>query len=214
MRSVFAALLLCPFVPANVAAQPVANRTDSFESVGRVAQAEPAVRRSNAVRYYYRANRRPHVQPRRRAPGHVVPMTLARGFRGELALAAGLPPNLGSTRRKSSTGLAGVVPTLATKAREIQSACGSRVVSSIRYTRIRGTGGRLSLHASGRAVDMAGSPACIYSHLLGWPGGYSTDYGRVRHVHISYAPHGPEWGVRFRHYRGGHRHKRHARRGR
>lgn len=97
--------------------------------------------------------------------------------------------------------LAGVVAPLAAKAREIAAACGSRVISAVRFTRIAGTGGRLSLHASGRAVDIAGSPACIYAHLRGWPGGVSVDYGRVRHVHISYAPGGAEWGVRFNHYR-------------
>ena len=97
--------------------------------------------------------------------------------------------------------LAGVVGPLAAKAREIVAACGSRVISAVRYTRIAGTGGRLSLHASGRAVDMAGNPGCMYSALRGWPGGVSVDYGRVRHVHFSYAPGGAEWGVRFNHYR-------------
>lgn len=108
--------------------------------------------------------------------------------------------------------LGGVVAPLAAKAREIQSICGSRIVSAIRHTRIAGTGGRLSLHASGRAVDIAGNPGCIYSHLRGWPGGVSVDYHRLRHphVHISYAPGGSEWGLRFHHYRGGKR-RRHAR---
>lgn len=101
--------------------------------------------------------------------------------------------------------LAGVVAPLAAKAREIEAACGSRVISAVRYTRIAGTGGRLSLHASGRAIDIVGNPKCIYEKLNGWPGGVSTDYGRVNHVHFSYAPGGPEWGVRFQHHRG---HKR------
>lgn len=105
--------------------------------------------------------------------------------------------------------LAGVVAPLASKAREIVAACGSKVISGVRHTYVAGTGGRLSLHASGRAVDIKGNPGCIYSMLHGWPGGYSTDYARpsIQHVHISYAPHGPEWGKRFAHYRGGHRHK-------
>lgn len=117
--------------------------------------------------------------------------TLWQGFRAEIGRASGR----------------GVVAPLAAKAREIEIACGSRVISAVRYTRIAGTGGRLSLHASGRAIDIAGNPSCIYAHLRGWPGGVSTDYGRVKHVHFSYAPGGPEWGVRFQHYRG-HRHKR------
>lgn len=110
-------------------------------------------------------------------------------------------------RPGSATPLAGIVAPLAAKAREIVSACGSTVISGVRHTRIAGTGGRLSLHASGRAVDIKGNYSCIYSHLRGWPGGYSTDPGRVQHVHVSYAPGGPEWGVRFQHYRGGRRHK-------
>jgi len=93
-------------------------------------------------------------------------------------------------------GLQGVYGPLAAKAREIASACGSRVISGVRHTRVAGTR-RMSLHASGRAVDMAGNPSCIYAHLHGWSGGYSTDYGRVRHVHISLG--GREDGVRFAH---------------
>lgn len=107
-----------------------------------------------------------------------------------------------------SRSLAGVVAPLAAKAREIVASCGSKVISGVRHTYVRGTGGRLSLHASGRAVDIQGAPACIYSHLRGWPGGYSIDYGRVNHVHVSYAPGGAEWRARFNHYRGGKR-KRH-----
>lgn len=96
---------------------------------------------------------------------------------------------------------AGLVAPLAWKAREITSACGSRIISAVRHTRIAGTR-RISLHSYGEAVDIAGNPSCIYAHLNGWPGGYSIDYGRVRHVHISYEPSGREWGARFRH---GHR---------
>ncbi len=78
-------------------------------------------------------------------------------------------------------------------------ACGARVVSDVRHTRVAGTR-RISLHASGRAVDMAGNPACIYRALEGWRGGYSVDYRRVKHVHISHAPNGREWGARFAHH--------------
>lgn len=105
--------------------------------------------------------------------------------------------------------LSGVASPLAAKAHEIASACGSVVISGYRRTRVRGTG-HMSLHASGRAVDMRGNPGCIYSHLRGWEGGYTTDYGRVQHVHISWG--GSEHGLRFAH--GGHRHAshRHSRR--
>lgn len=96
--------------------------------------------------------------------------------------------------------LRGVAPALAAKAREIASACGSRVVSGVRHTRVAGSG-RMSLHASGSAVDMAGNPSCIYAHLRGWPGGVSTDYARAPggpHVHFSLG--GREDGLRFAHY--------------
>lgn len=105
--------------------------------------------------------------------------------------------------------LRGVNYELASKAREIVSACGSRVVSGVRHTRVAGTR-RMSLHASGLAVDMVGNPGCIYAHLRGWPGGYSTDYARARHVHIS-GPGGREDGARFAHrfvkHRYAHRHR-------
>lgn len=100
---------------------------------------------------------------------------------------------------RSESMLAGVYAPLAAKAREIEAACGSRVISGRRHTRVAGTR-RWSLHASGHAVDMQGNPRCIYAHLRGFAGGYSTDYGRVRHVHISLG--GREDGARFAH-RGG-----------
>jgi len=106
--------------------------------------------------------------------------------------------------------LSGVVAPLAAKAREIVANCGSEVISGVRHTYIAGTGGRLSLHASGRAVDIKGNPACIRAHLHGWPGGASVDYAAVNHTHISYAPGGPEWGSRFRHHTHRHRHRRRA----
>lgn len=98
--------------------------------------------------------------------------------------------------------LRGVAPELAANAREIASACGSRIISGVRHTRVAGTR-RMSLHASGRAVDMAGNPRCIYARLRGWPGGVSTDYGRVRHVHFSLG--GGEDGLRFAHRHTGRR---------
>jgi len=103
----------------------------------------------------------------------------------------------GATARSLS--LAGVTPVLAAKARQIVSACGSTIVSTISAR------GNRSNHPIGRAVDMRGNPSCIYSHLKGWSGGYSTDYAAVQHVHISYNPGGQEWGLRFAH--GGHHHR-------
>jgi hypothetical protein len=101
-----------------------------------------------------------------------------------------------SARSAQAASLGGVTPPLAAKARQIVQACGARVISGVRHTRVAGSR-RLSLHASGRAVDLAGNPRCIYAHLRGWAGGFSTDYSRVRHVHVSYG--GREHGRRFAH---------------
>jgi hypothetical protein len=114
-------------------------------------------------------------------------------------------------RGGGSTSLAGVVAPLAAKVSEIAADCGSRIVSAVRHTRVAGTG-RMSLHASGRAVDVQGNPSCIYRHLAGWlgqGGGYSRDYGSVRHVHISYG--GREAGRTFVHHGRRHYARRHYR---
>lgn len=102
-------------------------------------------------------------------------------------------------RGRSSEAPAGIVAPLAAKVVELQSACGSAVISGVRHTYVRHTR-RLSLHASGKAVDMRGNPRCLYAQLAGWQGGYSVDYGRVGHVHISWDQDGgKEWGAHFRH---------------
>ena len=121
----------------------------------------------------------------------------------------------GSARGDGLGMLSGVSAPLAAKAREIVSACGSTIISGYRHTHVAHSG-RMSLHASGRAVDIRGNPSCIYAQLKGWPGGYSTDYGRVQHVHISLG--GSEDGLRFTHGGGHtrfahshhHRHRRYA----
>jgi hypothetical protein len=94
--------------------------------------------------------------------------------------------------------IVGVVAPLQAKVMEIQNACGSKVISAVRRTYIAGTR-VVSLHASGQAVDLQGNPDCIYAHLNGWAGGYSTDYARMKHVHISWSDGGREWGARFVH---------------
>lgn len=118
-----------------------------------------------------------------------------------------------SAAPRSSTSISGIVPALAAKVAQIQSACpGAHVISGVRHTRIRGSG-RMSLHATGEAVDMRGNPSCVYAQLRDWSGGYSTDYGRVQHVHISLAANGREAGLRFTHGGGkSHRHRRFAKR--
>jgi hypothetical protein len=105
----------------------------------------------------------------------------------------------------------GLVAPLAAKVAEIVQTCGSRVVSAVRHTFIAGTR-RVSLHSFGEAADVAGNHGCVYSLLHDWPGGYSIDAGRMGHVHISYEPGGREWGARFAHGGGRHRHGRHRRR--
>jgi hypothetical protein len=99
-------------------------------------------------------------------------------------------------RIANSVSLAGVTPVLAAKAREIVANCGSVIISTIAPRPIQ------SNHPIGRAVDLRGNPGCIYAHLKGWPGGYSTDYAAAKHVHISYNPGGQEWGLRFVHGNG------------
>src|SRR5215203_1978971 len=115
--------------------------------------------------------------------------------------------NRRSPKRKQFGGrLNRVVGPLASKVRQIQSACGSVVISSVRRTRVARSR-HMSLHASGHAVDLKGNPRCIYAQLRGWTGrggGYSTDYGSVKHVHISYG--GREAGLAFRHHGGRTRH--------
>lgn len=178
----FAILALFAF-PA--AARPSASggQVDDRYFDSRAAIQKPVVRK-HATRHRRIARTAPKVK--------FAPRNLARGFLDEISKASG-------------DKMAGVVEPLRAKAREIVGSCGSTVISAIRHTYVAGTGGRLSLHASGRAIDIKGNPACIYSHLHGWPGGYSVDYARVQHVHVSYAPGGAEWGRRFKHHRGGHR---------
>jgi hypothetical protein len=100
----------------------------------------------------------------------------------------------------------GLFGPLQAKLASIQAACpGTHAISGIRHTRIAGTR-RMSLHAQGKAVDVRGPYGCIYSQLKGWSGGYSTDAGRVQHIHISYDDGGGrEMGLRFAHG-GGRRH--------
>jgi len=109
-------------------------------------------------------------------------------------------------RAGRSVSLSGITPVLAAKAREIVADCGSLVISTISAR------GNRSNHPLGRAVDLRGNPGCIYAHLKGWPGGYSTDYSAVAHVHVSYNPEGQEWGLRFAHNGYSHRGTRYARR--
>lgn len=110
-----------------------------------------------------------------------------------------------TARRADGARVSGLVATLAEKVAQISAACGAQVISGVRHTRVAGTG-TMSLHASGQAVDMRGNPGCIYGLLQGWAGGYTTDYGRVHHVHISWG--GREQGLRFAH--GGGHSRRHA----
>lgn len=101
---------------------------------------------------------------------------------------------------------AGLVGPLQAKLASIQAACpGTHAISGVRHTRIAGTR-RMSLHSQGKAVDVRGPYGCIYGQLKGWSGGYSTDAGRVQHIHISYDDGGGrEMGLRFAHG-GGRRH--------
>lgn len=162
-----------------------------------------------------RAWKRPAKQVRRHVVRRHVPIPLPKPR--PKSLASGLVEEVRQAL-PAPKGLAGIVPTLAAKASEIIGACpGARVISAVRHTYVAGTR-RISLHASGKAVDVTGNPGCIYARLRGWPGGYSVDYARVRHVHVSYDAQGHrEWGARFYHnggtmsarrHRYHHRHRR------
>lgn len=94
--------------------------------------------------------------------------------------------------------LSGVSAPLRALAGRLSRECGAVVISGRRHTSVAGSG-RLSLHATGRAIDVRGDYRCIYARLRGWPGGVSTDAGAVRHVHISLG--GREDGLRFAHHR-------------
>lgn len=122
----------------------------------------------------------------------VIRNGLARPHRRSLA-------RISSSARPSARGmLAGVSAPLRALAGRLSRECGAVVISGRRHTRVAGSS-RLSLHASGRAIDVRGDYRCIYARLRGWPGGYSTDAGAVRHVHISLG--GREDGRRFAHHR-------------
>lgn len=96
--------------------------------------------------------------------------------------------------------LAGVYAPLADKAREIEAACGSRVISGVRPgARVAGTR-RMSLHARGDAVDLQGNASCMYRLVRNWPGGVSVDYHRAGHLHLSL----DRYGVREMHARFNH----------
>lgn len=132
----------------------------------------------------------PAVESVATRPAHVA---IRRALRGRVT------PRVHAHARGHGASLAGVYAPLAAKARAIMVTCGSRVVSGVRHTRVAGTG-RMSQHATGHAVDMQGNPGCIYAHLRGWRGGYSTDYATAPggpHVHVSLG--GREDGRRFAH---------------
>jgi hypothetical protein len=77
----------------------------------------------------------------------------------------------------------------------LKAECGAKVISGYRntYTPF----GVKSCHASGQAVDVVGNYSCMYRVLRSWPGGYTTDAGRCKHIHVSSCK--MEWGLRFRH---------------
>lgn len=175
------ALLLLWYV-APVSARPICNGADVMRPCAPTFAAERISKRE--ARQARRAGRFRNVE----FGSPMYPPETARGFLG-----------------KSS----GLVAPLAAKLASIQSACpGTVAISGVRHTYIAGTR-RISLHASGKAVDVRGPYGCIYAELRGWQGGYSTDAGRMRHIHISYdAQGGREMGLAFRHG-GGRKHARH-----
>jgi hypothetical protein len=95
----------------------------------------------------------------------------------------------------------GIPGPLVAKVEELRQYCGASVISAHRpHARVLGSG-KPSLHATGRAVDLVGNYPCMKARLADWPGGASTDYYRIGHLHISYAPGSREFGQRFAHWR-------------
>lgn len=194
-----AALLLC-LVPFAAQAKPT-----------RYAPSAPEFSGDRWVRVSQAGTTAPRAATRRHAPVHAGKWRYRHKGKPRLERypVPGVVSPLKPIARASSVSLAGVVAPLAAKAREIVSACGSRIDSARigrEHSRVRGSG-RPSLHRTGHAVDISGNPACIRAHLVGWPGGVSTDYARVGHYHFSYKPGGGEWGARFAHFRGSSRYR-------
>lgn len=212
MKVLFAAVafLALALSPADarqrgLAAHPDCNVLWPCEGVRSNPRGEAVVRQlggfGTATKRYYPASRQA-ARPNSRSTSSAA---LRSPSRVKVAVAA--PVSL--PRTPPSKSLDGVVPILAEKVREIVATCGSQIWSTVRHTFIRGTR-TISQHASGTAVDLHGNPGCIYAMLRGWPGGYSTDYARVRHVHVSYG--GREHGARFAHGGGTRYARRHAHR--
>ena len=79
----------------------------------------------------------------------------------------------------------------------LQKQCNAKVISRDRIG-ARTPLGVPSCHATGQAVDMVGNYTCMYRILSKYhKGGYTTDAGRCKHIHISWCK--MEWGMRFAH---------------
>lgn len=86
---------------------------------------------------------------------------------------------------------------LLAKTAELVQDCGARVISAVRPRAvIAGSRGRPSKHRNGRARDLQGPVACLYTHLANFGGGVSVDYRSVGHVHIDERG----YSCRFFHY--------------
>lgn len=138
-----------------------------------------------------------------------VPTPIVMASLGPVDVKVDQPNAVTTTLRGVST--AGMPGALKDVLMKIQIACNSQVISGLRPgARVRGSG-NISLHASWRAADISmRNYACAYPILAKSPCGYSTDPGRVRHIHISCSPGTREYGRHFVHWQPGHR--RYARR--
>src|SRR5262245_54278534 len=68
--------------------------------------------------------------------------------------------------------------------KEADRACGIRINNTLR-PRARKPNGRVSMHALWRAADITTRDyPCVMRALRSWPGCLSTDWRRVKHVHI------------------------------
>lgn len=213
-------------VPATKAHPSVAlarRRSVRIDALVRRARAETAaLRRENAALRHLLAPK-PLLEARRMAPppkptsfaeAPFAVVTMASLHLPSLPLPQlpDVPKAILGVIRAPLRALAGFPAQLVRKVEEIVTGCGSRVSSAYRPGAVVAGTNRPSLHRYRRAVDLVGSPKCAYAHLRGWPGGYSVDYSKVQHIHVSYSPHGREWGARFSHHHVGK--TRHAKRSR
>jgi hypothetical protein len=90
--------------------------------------------------------------------------------------------------------------------RKAAAQCGITIDNTWRKN-ARKPNGRPSLHASWRAADITSKDyPCVMRVLTDWPGCLSTDWRRMKHIHIDDSHYGAKPRCRFTHVAEGKRH--------